>query len=100
MGEAVQSNISFLEQLEGIMKITDLPVYKQTADGLRGSKSVQNLLQMFTREWSAEGASERKECHEKLINALQDHLKEKEGKKIVLPGAGLGRLAFEVKELG
>lgn len=61
-------------------------------------KTHSTLRQLF-REWSEEGASEREACFTPVIEALnaeypspaqRNHL------KVLVPGAGLGRLVFEL----
>lgn len=61
-------------------------------------KAHSTLRQLF-REWSAEGASERDACFAPVIDALNaqfPHLLKRNHLKILVPGAGLGRLVFEL----
>ena len=65
-------------------------------------EKVQSTLKQLVREWGAEGAAERDQAHELVLQALQDDLPPHEyaGARVLLPGAGLGRLTWEVARLG
>lgn len=65
-------------------------------------EKVQSTLKQFVREWGAEGEKERNEAHEPLIEALRTALppERNRGARVLLPGAGLGRLTWEVACLG
>jgi len=63
-----------------------------------GTKPVQVLLQTLVREWSADGQQERKACFEKLLGALDGHVKE--AGRVLIPACSVGRLAFEVASRG
>eukprot|EP00966_Prymnesium_polylepis_P002733 62662-Prymnesium_polylepis.1 len=66
-------------------------------------EKVQSTLKQFVREWGAEGEKERNEAHEPLLEALQAALppRGRHGPpRVLLPGAGLGRLTWEVARLG
>jgi carnosine N-methyltransferase len=61
-------------------------------------KAHSTLRQLF-REWSAGGASEREACFTPIIDALNSEypsLVERNHLKVLVPGAGLGRLVFEI----
>ncbi|OII72231.1 uncharacterized protein cubi_01564 [Cryptosporidium ubiquitum] len=67
---------------------------------------VKATLRQFVRDWSEEGRLEREESYGPMIQALKDYLPIKnnlsssEKLKVLIPGAGLGRLLFEVARLG
>ena len=63
---------------------------------------VESTLKQFVREWGAEGAAERAEAHEPLLDGLRQALPGggARGARVLVPGAGLGRLAWEVARLG
>ncbi|CAN7983936.1 unnamed protein product [Ixodes hexagonus] len=65
---------------------------------------VQGVLKQFVREWSAEGADERRACFQPIIDAIVEHFPFEEIDprmvKVLVPGAGLGRLAYEVARRG
>ena len=64
---------------------------------------VRSTLRQFAREWSAEGAAERRESFDPLLSELEARLPLAEQAKpprVLVPGAGLGRLAYEVARRG
>jgi N2227-like protein len=62
---------------------------------------VRESLKHFIRDWSEEGAHERQRIFQPILNVLQrvDHTK-RMGMKVLVPGSGLGRLAWEISQLG
>ncbi|KAK7601149.1 hypothetical protein V9T40_008590 [Parthenolecanium corni] len=67
-------------------------------------EKVQSTLKQFVRDWSAEGSEERKVCYQpiidEIINQFPKHLYDSQTIKVLVPGAGLGRLAFEIARHG
>ncbi|KAH8584104.1 uncharacterized protein ELE39_000392 [Cryptosporidium sp. chipmunk genotype I] len=67
---------------------------------------VKATLRQFVRDWSEQGRLEREESYGPMIQALKDYLpidtnsSSSEKIKVLIPGAGLGRLLFEVARLG
>lgn len=60
---------------------------------------VRSTLLTCMRDWSAEGAAERESCYAPLVAALQAELPVSASEKpprVLVPGAGAGRLALEV----
>jgi SAM-dependent methyltransferase len=63
----------------------------------------RSTLRQFYRDWSAEGAAERDSCYGPVVRALE---KEKTANpnlprlNILVPGAGLGRLVFDLCHQG
>lgn len=68
---------------------------KATPNDLEKARST---LRQFFRDWSAEGSSEREACYGPVMKALQKEQKARSGPKmrVLVPGAGLGRLVFEL----
>lgn len=65
--------------------------------------SVSQSLKHFVRDWAVSGANERNAafpCILKALMNLQRNHRGQERLKVVLPGAGLGRLGHEVAKLG
>nr|CAH7767253.1 unnamed protein product [Callosobruchus chinensis] len=56
------------------------------------------------RDWSSLGAAERKQCYGPILNEIFIHYPEEKCNRgeinILVPGAGLGRLAFEIASNG
>ncbi|KAF8922369.1 N2227-domain-containing protein [Mucidula mucida] len=66
---------------------------------------LRSTLKQFVRDWSEEGLPERESCYTPMKDALLEHFKAKSGEekanlRVLVPGAGLGRLAFDVANLG
>ncbi|GAA5888340.1 hypothetical protein JCM5296_003293 [Sporobolomyces johnsonii] len=66
----------------------------------RESGRVVETLKHFVRDWSEEGKSEREALFPPILDALRDEFPASEGKKVLVPGCGLGRLAYEIASLG
>jgi carnosine N-methyltransferase len=72
-------------------------------------EKARTCINQFYREWSAEGNAERSKCFDPIIAALQSefNLREKaqpgldrSAMQVLVPGAGLGRLVFDVCRAG
>ncbi|KAF8173243.1 N2227-domain-containing protein [Mycena galopus ATCC 62051] len=66
---------------------------------------LRSTLKQFVRDWSAEGREERDACYKPMINELLLHFSDvpaaQRGRiRVLVPGAGLGRLAHDVAALG
>lgn len=64
---------------------------------------VRSTLHSCVRDWSAEGSEERRECYDPLIAELRRLVAPVvEGKRarVLVPGAGLGRLVLEIAAAG
>ncbi|BGP46986.1 hypothetical protein JCM10450v2_002838 [Rhodotorula kratochvilovae] len=97
-GDAVEVNAAVADELAALgleqAKREGVPV------GLRSSFArehgrVVETLKHFVRDWSEEGRSERDSLFPPILDALRGEFGEREGKKVLVPGCGLGRLAYE-----
>ncbi|XP_046683268.1 carnosine N-methyltransferase isoform X1 [Homalodisca vitripennis] len=65
---------------------------------------VQTTLKQFVRDWSKEGASERNTCYQPIIDEVLKNFSpehcEPDKIQVLVPGSGLGRLAFEIASKG
>lgn len=66
---------------------------------------LRSTLKQFVREWSIEGQQEREKCYGPMKKALLEHFSdipfaERRNFRVLVPGAGLARLAFDVANLG
>ncbi|KAG2069399.1 N2227-domain-containing protein [Suillus decipiens] len=67
---------------------------------------LRSTLKQFVRDWSQEGKKERETCYTPMKDALVAHFSDKpstESRKnirVLVPGAGLGRLAYDIANLG
>ncbi|RPB05100.1 N2227-domain-containing protein [Choiromyces venosus 120613-1] len=66
--------------------------------------SVVQSLKHFVRDWSTAGAHERESTFPQILSTLETLCPEggdqRARQKILVPGAGLGRLAYEISALG
>lgn len=61
----------------------------------------RETLLHFVRDWSEEGASERNVIFEPILDILRDAPEGARGEmKVLIPGSGLARLAWEISQLG
>lgn len=69
-----------------------------------GLDKVQSVFKQLMRDWSSLGAAERQQCYEPIIEEIKNEYPEdqvdRSGINILVPGAGLGRLAFEIATRG
>lgn len=69
-----------------------------------GLEKVQSVFKQLMRDWSTLGASERKQCYEPIITEIEANYPEDKFNRgeiyVLVPGAGLGRLAFEIASRG
>lgn len=65
---------------------------------------VRSTIKQFYRDWSVEGQAERDACYGPIMEELEERFGElgddKSKIKVVVPGAGLGRLAFDIAVAG
>ncbi|VVC89681.1 carnosine N-methyltransferase [Leptidea sinapis] len=68
-------------------------------------EKVQSVLKNIVRDWSEMGAPEREQCYQPILDELEDRypiedFSNRSQVKVLVPGAGLGRLAWEVAARG
>jgi carnosine N-methyltransferase len=62
---------------------------------------VRESLKHFVRDWSNEGAGEREKIFRPILRVLEQvPSSERAGIRVLVPGSGLGRLAWEISQLG
>ncbi|RDB17307.1 Carnosine N-methyltransferase [Hypsizygus marmoreus] len=66
---------------------------------------LRSTLKQFVRDWSEEGTEEREACYTPMKDALVNHFSnipaEERGRlRVLVPGAGLGRLAYDIAKMG
>ncbi|KIO16385.1 hypothetical protein M407DRAFT_246994 [Tulasnella calospora MUT 4182] len=66
---------------------------------------LRSTLKQFVRDWSEQGKPERDMCYKPMIDALLEHFsdipqEERLNIRVLVPGAGLARLAWEIAHLG
>ncbi|KAK9711051.1 Translation machinery associated TMA7 [Popillia japonica] len=69
-----------------------------------GVDKVQSVFKQLMRDWSSLGAKERQQCYDPIIDEIELEFPSNECKRsnifVLVPGAGLGRLAFEIASRG
>jgi len=92
------SNSFIGKKNEENFEIPPLPVYAKDVVKLR------SILRQFVRDWSKEGEHERTLCYTPIKEEFKNYFPEPivDGRKIkvLLPGAGLGRLVFDFAAMG
>ena len=67
---------------------------------------MRSTLRLFTRDWAMDGIEERNSTYKPILNELKNFFEKKtkkefqDGINILVPGAGLGRLMYEIAKLG
>lgn len=63
-----------------------------------------STIRQFYRDWSAEGRAEREVCYDPVVRVLREEFGEQRGPgpeiRVLVPGAGLGRLVFDLCQAG
>lgn len=69
-----------------------------------GLDKVQSVFKQLMRDWSALGAAEREQCYNPIIKEVEFYFPPDKYTlsevNVLVPGAGLGRLAFEIATRG
>lgn len=79
------------------LKSTDSSIDPLSADLGR----VRESLKHYVRDWSEEGMRERTRIFAPILDVLKEvPIKDRGDTKVLVPGCGLGRLAWEISELG
>ena len=71
--------------------------------GVDDHAKVREALKHFVRDWSDAGRRERDQTFGLVLDALErceDGVSRRREKRVLVPGAGLGRLAWEISQLG
>ena len=61
---------------------------------------LRSTLKLFIRDWTIEGKKERDMTYIPVMTEIKKYFQNFNDKKILVPGSGLGRLAFEIAKLG
>ncbi|XP_056637870.1 carnosine N-methyltransferase [Diorhabda carinulata] len=85
---------------------TEVPSHSEQNVGTlsEGLDKVQSVFKQLMRDWSSLGALERKQCYQPIFEEIFANYPEdkfdRSNIKVLVPGAGLGRLAFEIASRG
>ncbi|KIK61063.1 hypothetical protein GYMLUDRAFT_43174 [Collybiopsis luxurians FD-317 M1] len=73
----------------------------ETSVDSRSLPRIREALKHFVRDWSNAGVSERSVIFEPILAALSvQSVSSRSEKRVLVPGSGLGRLAYEISQLG
>mmetsp|Transcript_44264 Transcript_44264/g.116336 ORF Transcript_44264/g.116336 Transcript_44264/m.116336 type:complete len:384 (-) Transcript_44264:285-1436(-) len=98
--EPHRAHVGAIEEAAGLMNSSSRHASGRPSES--DMEKLQSTLKQFIREWGAEGADERDASQEPLLAALERALPGgmASGARVLVPGAGLGRLAWEVAKRG
>lgn len=89
--------------------VSDEQILENPGDGAsrtlsEGLDKVQSVFKQLMRDWSDLGRAERQQCYQPIIDEILEAYPEvscdRSQIKVLVPGAGLGRLAFEIASKG
>ncbi|KAF6206696.1 hypothetical protein GE061_017932 [Apolygus lucorum] len=94
-----------VEKLFENVQHADAPRDKPLEVNVGDVEKVQVTLKQIYRDWTHDGVMERIQAYQPILDELEsrfpsDSSRRREDINILVPGAGLGRLAFEIAKLG
>lgn len=105
--DAIVSFTTGIDNGEGVLTVgsekrDDDHLDLRTTPTDRDYENIRSTLRQLVREWSEEGAGEREACFSPILKYLTDSFSFNTRKcvRVLVPGAGLGRLAWEINRLG
>uniref|UniRef100_A0A915HT62 carnosine N-methyltransferase n=1 Tax=Romanomermis culicivorax TaxID=13658 RepID=A0A915HT62_ROMCU len=63
-------------------------------------EKLRSTLKQFVRDWAEEGKEERESCYTPVLEDLKQLFPDPKGVEVLVPGAGLGRLAWDIAKAG
>ena len=86
----------------------DIKEYQNEAETITAPmdmEKVQSTIKQFVRDWSKEGEAERDMCYKPILEEIEAvygdlNTSQRNGINILVPGSGLGRLAYEIASRG
>ncbi|XP_065166851.1 carnosine N-methyltransferase-like [Atheta coriaria] len=94
--------VDHAKNIFGNIYINDTTTHSETNVGSlsEGLDKVQSVFKHLMRDWSKMGAEERGQCYDPIIRVLEEEFPadvvHRPDINVLVPGAGLGRLAFEI----
>ena len=86
-----------MEVINHILLDVDVMFKNVAHNTLEDMDKVQSTIKQIVRDWSCAGAEERAKCYDPLLAALDSlHPENTHLVKVLVPGSGLGRLAWEI----
>ncbi|SGY94033.1 BQ5605_C037g11623 [Microbotryum silenes-dioicae] len=95
--------------LHAVVELNPFPPAQQIVDAEAPQEPdherLRSTLRSVARDWSVEGAHEREAAYTPILNAFQElyghyEAEDKAKLNVLVPGAGLGRLAWEIVNAG
>ncbi|KAL4399586.1 S-adenosylmethionine-dependent methyltransferase [Malassezia pachydermatis] len=101
--DVLEAMSEFCRTFLGILEDNEAPL--STQDRIKVSETnqdrVRTAMKQMARDWSQEGEMERLLAYEPILDALVARLpNDRRAQRVLVPGAGLGRLAFDIARLG
>ena len=111
---AIWQNYSFLLKIadpyKNMFKLFKAPTGEVLMEPLivegKDIVKMRSTLRLFIRDWAIDGIEERNSTYKPILYELQKFFKDRpkkdfeEGINVLVPGAGLGRLMYEIAKLG
>ena len=105
--EAIDSNATIaLEIMNAALASFGFPLGRTDWHNTARSSDLdkaRSTVRQFYRDWSAEGDEERRACYGPVLSALEkafEGVKDKSAVNVLVPGAGIGRLVYEICKAG
>ena len=100
LAETIDSNAGLAQHISEMAGINaSVPLSQQQKN--RALEQMREVLKQLVREWSTEGAEERAQTFSPILDIFKDIPPQKRAETSVLvPGAGLARLAWEIANMG
>ncbi|KAL5531882.1 hypothetical protein ACEPAF_5445 [Sanghuangporus sanghuang] len=106
LAQAIKQNYIVARSIAGFAAAEmdlNLSLLETGGTGIGELREVREALLHFARDWCEEGKEEREAAMEPILQALEQIAPERERRKdmkVLVPGCGLGRLAWEISQLG
>jgi carnosine N-methyltransferase len=98
MENLISRNQNFLSEIISLHKFPSfLP---QTKPSALIFENIKSLFRQIVRDWSTIGESERHICYGEILSQIKVLFPLSDGIRVLVPGAGLGRLVFELARIG
>jgi len=98
MERCVDANADFLDAVlahSAMNSVAAFPPAPRLA--VTGNEVSLAVFRSLIRDWSTEGAEERRTCYDPILDRLRAHFGSSIAqRRVLVPGAGLGRLAFDI----
>jgi carnosine N-methyltransferase len=101
--EVIDTNARVTRAIAGLAttEFEALRVSRGSGTYNNGLGRVRETLKHFVRDWSEEGKEEREKIFQPILDVLKEVDEDQRASmKVLVPGCGLGRLAWEVSQFG